>query len=80
MAKVREAGTKEWVACLDGDCPARSCFAPGPWQVRGATSSGSRNTGAKHWCCLRREAHGCPGPLPKPDWPAGAKKRWKVRY
>lgn len=43
MSKVREVGTKEWVSCLDGDCPARSCFAPGPW-------------------------------------PAGEKKRWKVRY
>ena len=43
--EVRQAGTREWYAVLDEDCPARSCFRPGPWTVRGATSSGTRNTG-----------------------------------
>ena len=77
--EVRQAGTREWYAVLDEDCPARSCFRPGPWTVRGATSSGTRNTGAVRLCCLRREGFGCPSPLPAPAWPAGERRRWKAR-
>ena len=78
--RVREVGTKEWYGCLDGDCPARSCFAPGPYQIPGATTSGSRNTGGSRLVCLRREYRGCPSPLPKAHWPPGEKSRWKARH
>ena len=76
--RVREVGTKQWIECLDESCPARTCFAPAPWQVRGAAGSGSRSTGATRWCCVRREAHGCPSPLPLPDWSRveGGRKAW----
>ena len=77
--KVRKIGSREWYDVLDADCPARACFRPGPWTVRGATSSGSRSTGAVRQCCLRREGFGCPDPLPAPAWPAGERRQWKTQ-
>ena len=48
----------------DKDCPKRWCWAPGSYQVRGATSSGSTFTGRYFKCCLHRAYHGCPYPDP----------------
>lgn len=45
---------------LDRQCPKRPCWSPGKYQHRGATQSGSRNTGHDTKCCLRRAYHGCP--------------------
>ncbi len=44
----------------DVACPTLKCWEPGEYQHRGATLSGSRNTGDSHLCCLHREYHGCP--------------------
>lgn len=44
----------------DRDCIGRSCWQPGLYQVRGATSSGSRATGTQRPCCMRRAYNGCP--------------------
>lgn len=43
-------------------CIEASCWAPGMFQHRGATMSGSRNTGEEAACCLNRAYHGCPQP------------------
>jgi hypothetical protein len=45
---------------VDRQCIGRSCFTPGTYQHRGATLSGSRNTGQSSDCCLRNAYHGCP--------------------
>lgn len=43
------------------ECIGLDCWAPGAYQHRGATPSGSRNTGAPDsLCCLNRAYHGCP--------------------
>lgn len=52
--------------CLDGKCPKRWCWSPGRYQHRGATMSGSRNTGHYSNQCLHRAYHGCPQPIPEP--------------
>lgn len=49
---------------LDKHCPHRPCWQPGEYQHRGASMSGSRNTGAVTRCCLRRAYRGCPDPIP----------------
>ena len=59
----QQDGDKRRYAFLDADCIGRPCFSPGEYQHRGATMSGSRNTGAYSACCMRRAYHGCP--LPK---------------
>lgn len=42
---------------------AAACWAPGMYQHRGATMSGSRNSGSPDTpCCLNRAYHGCPQP------------------
>lgn len=41
-------------------CLGNKCFAPGDYQVRGATLSGSRNTGRTSKCCLTNAYRGCP--------------------
>lgn len=45
----------------DRECIAAACWAPGHYQHRGATMSGSRNTGSPDTpCCLNRAYRGCP--------------------
>lgn len=45
----------------DARCIEASCWAPGPYQHRGATSAGSRNMGSPDTlCCLTRAYRGCP--------------------
>ena len=46
---------------LDARCIEAACWAPGRYQHRGATMSGSRNTGAVSACCMSRAYRGCPG-------------------
>lgn len=43
------------------ECIGLECFQPGMFQHRGATSSGSRNTGSPDSpCCMARAYRGCP--------------------
>ncbi len=56
---------RETYAAYSGDCPERACWAPGRYYHRGATLSGSRNTGDSHLECLTRANHGCPQPIPE---------------
>lgn len=44
----------------DARCIEAKCWAPGMYQHRGATMSGSRNTGDETATCLNRAYHGCP--------------------
>jgi hypothetical protein len=64
--KLRKKGDKTAYEFVDLGCIGRECFAPGLFQHRGATLSGSRNTGEHTACCMRRAYHGCP------DGPVGA--------
>lgn len=64
---LKKKGDKSQYSVLDRDCLGRECLQLGHYQVRGGTSSGSRNTGDSRPCCMRRAYHGCPQPLPEPD-------------
>src|ERR1700719_2996204 len=59
--KFKRKGDKLRYEFVDAGCIGRECFQPGLYQHRGATLSGSRNTGAESPCCMRRAYHGCPG-------------------
>jgi hypothetical protein len=63
--KLRQKGSKLAYEFLDLGCLGRTCFQPGLFQHRGATLSGSRNTGSPDTaCCMCRAYHGCPsGPV-----------------
>ena len=58
VAEIRLDG--ETFRVRSTECATLTCFAPGRFYHRGATLSGSRNTGDSHLCCLTRENHGCP--------------------
>ncbi len=60
MSEVRKLGERGRYYVVAVECLGRSCFAPGEFQHRGATTSGSRNTGALSRCCLNNAYHGCP--------------------
>lgn len=58
-------GQKTRYSFADDRCIGRYCWAPGMFQHRSPTSSGSRNTGSPDSaCCLNRAYRGCP---PGPD-------------
>jgi hypothetical protein len=63
--KIKKKGQKISYIFADAGCLGRTCFQPGMFQHRGATLSGSRNTGSPDSaCCMRRAYHGCPsGPV-----------------
>jgi hypothetical protein len=62
--KLKRKGDKLRYEFVDAGCLGRECFQPGVYQHRGATLSGSRNTGEMTPCCMRRAYHGCPsGPV-----------------
>lgn len=60
MVTFKLKGQKGDYSFLDKKCIGRDCWSPGNFQSRGATLSGSRNTGNVHLCCMRRAYHGCP--------------------
>lgn len=65
----KRVGEKEKFSFIDRRCIGRECFTPGMFQHRGATMSGSRNTGSPDSpCCMRRAYRGCP------DGPEGERK------
>ena len=60
MSVIKQKGDKARYSVLDKDCIGCECLQLGTYQHRGATLSGSRNTGATSPCCMRRAYHGCP--------------------
>jgi hypothetical protein len=70
-ASFTRKGDKHKYAFADAKCIGRKCWAPGLYQHRGATLSGSRNTGSPDSpCCMSRAYHGCP------DGPVGREKKF----
>ncbi len=68
MTTLRKTHDKNKYDFLNADClKARGCFQPGVYQHRGATLSGSRNTGDESACCMRRAYHGCPDEVEHDD-------------
>lgn len=51
----------------DSKCIGRECFHVDFYEHRGATLSGSRNTGEKSCCCMNNAYRGCPHPIPEFD-------------
>lgn len=60
MATVKVKGEKGGYSVLDEKCIGCECLRLGSYQSRGATLSGSRNTGSYDQCCMTRAYHGCP--------------------
>lgn len=60
MATFRKTGEKPKYSFLDVSCIGRTCWHPGNFQHRGATSGGSRSTGNSSFQCLNRAYRGCP--------------------
>ena len=58
-----QRGVRYWF--VDARCISAACWAPGIYQSRGATTSGSRNTGGETPRCLNNAYHGCPQPEEK---------------
>ena len=75
MAILTQKGnrTRYWV--MDRGCLGRDCLALGRYQHRGATSSGSRSTGASSPMCMTNAYRGCPQPLPEIDKGLAAENR-----
>ena len=61
----KQLKNRYWVS--DSDCPKRKCYAPGVYYSRGATASGSRNTGRSFKTCLTNAYRGCPKYKNDPD-------------
>ena len=60
-AEFRLKGDRRLYSFSDERCIEAKCWAPGLYQHRGATASGSRNTGSlDDPTCLNRAYHGCP--------------------
>jgi hypothetical protein len=54
-------GDKKRYFFVGAECIGRDCWSPGMFQHRGATLSGSRNTGSPDSpCCMHNAYHGCP--------------------
>lgn len=61
MSYVKRKGDPKKYWMVDAKCIGCKCFAPGLFQHRGATGSGSRNTGTPDSpVCLNNAYHGCP--------------------
>lgn len=63
MTDFRKKGdkTRRRYSFSSGECIGAECWAPAMYQHRGATMSGSRNTGSPDTpCCINRAYHGCP--------------------
>jgi hypothetical protein len=62
-AIIRQKGDKLLYAVSNTKCLGCQCLVLGSYQHRGATNSGSRNTGDYSPCCMTRAYHGCPDEL-----------------
>lgn len=69
MTLFRRKGEKPALrySFVASDCIGAACWAPGLYQHRGATMSGSRNTGAASPCCMNNAYHGCPSNVVKSE-------------
>jgi len=56
---IKKGNKKYWFS-HGKKCLGYECFAPGGYQHRSTTLSGSRNTGGITLCCLNNAYHGCP--------------------
>lgn len=57
---IKQKNDKNKYSVLNINCLGCTCLTLGLYQHRGATSSGSRNTGDYSACCMTRAYHGCP--------------------
>ena len=64
MTQIKKRGDKHKYDVRSRECIGLSCLNIHPRQVRGATGSGSRNTGRWVHACTHRDYYGCPRPLP----------------
>lgn len=63
MAEFRKRGDRHRYWFVDAKCIEATFWAPGLYQHRGATMSGSRNTGTPDSPrCMNNAYHGCPHP------------------
>lgn len=79
MSYIVKERVRYWV--VSTTCMGRGCLELGKYQHRGATSSGSRNTGgADSPMCLRNAYRGCPAnPVFSPAAKAFRRKAgWKA--
>lgn len=60
MTQFRKTGDKGRYDFREPACISATCWQPGRYDVRGASSGGSRSTGAFRLSCLRRDHFGCP--------------------
>ena len=69
-----------WIA--NSQCLGMACFQPGSYQHRGATSSGSRNTGSDTLECMTNAYRGCPADREHDKKRETERKRdgWKVKH
>lgn len=65
MATAKKHGEKESYWVFEVACLGRDCFTPGLYETRGATMSGSRNTGYSTNMCMTNAHHGCPLKTPR---------------
>jgi hypothetical protein len=79
MTYIRKTGKrgKYWFACRNP--LSMDCFAPGRFESRGATLSGSHNTGHFELCCMNNAYRGCPIAMIEKDALAKERKKegWK---
>lgn len=80
MAYLQRKGDQTRFYVVDAKCLGAECFRPGHYESRGATLSGSRNTGNSSPCCMRNAYHGCPNePVITEELKAERKcEGWKV--
>lgn len=60
MTRIKEQSSGLYFDVFEALCLGKTCLTLGRYQHRGATMSGSRNTGAHSDCCLERAYRGCP--------------------
>jgi|HubBroStandDraft_6_1064221.scaffolds.fasta_scaffold00134_9 hypothetical protein len=82
MSEFKRKGDKHRYSFRDAKCIGLTCWGPGLYQHRGATLSGSRNTGSPDSpCCMNRAYHGCPNNIPAFSKELSAERKkdgWKL--
>ena len=77
---LKHKKVRYWVCAPN--CLGMTCFRPGAYYHRGATMSGSRNTGDSSKMCMTNAYHGCPPDRTEDKALARERKRegWKATY
>jgi len=60
MTDFRRPNDRNRYHFVDAQCIGATCWSPGLYQHRGASSGGSRSTGTDSPCCLNNAYRGCP--------------------